>query len=106
MDETRKEGTAILPPSKEVSVIGPDIWLQVQTLQREGRSKSAIARELGIDRKRIKELATLRFIANGENVIILGPPGVGKTHLAIALGMAGSPERRLCPEPAERTSAV
>lgn len=40
-----------------------------------------------IDRKRIKELTTLRFIANGENLVILGPPGVGKTHLAIALGM-------------------
>ena len=40
-----------------------------------------------IDRKQIQELATLRFIANGENVIFLGPPGVGKTHLAVALGM-------------------
>ena len=33
------------------------------------------------------ELATLRFLAHGENVIFLGPPGVGKTHLAVALGM-------------------
>ena len=33
-----------------------------------------------IDRKQIQELATLRFLANGENVIFLGPPGVGKTH--------------------------
>ncbi len=32
-------------------------------------------------------LATLRFLAHGENVILLGPPGVGKTHLAVALGM-------------------
>lgn len=40
-----------------------------------------------IDKKRIKELATCRFIANGEKVIFLGPPGVGKTHLAVALGV-------------------
>lgn len=40
-----------------------------------------------IDQKQIKELATLRFIESGENVIFLGPPGVGKTHLAIALGL-------------------
>ncbi len=40
-----------------------------------------------IDKKRIKELATCRFIDNGENVIFLGPPGVGKTHLAVALGI-------------------
>jgi DNA replication protein DnaC len=40
-----------------------------------------------IDKKRIKELAECRFIPNGENVVFLGPPGVGKTHLAVALGV-------------------
>ena len=39
-----------------------------------------------IDPKLIRELETGRFIANGENVLLLGPPGVGKTHLAIGLG--------------------
>jgi DNA replication protein DnaC len=40
-----------------------------------------------IDKKTVQELCTLRFVYNAENVILLGPPGVGKTHLAIALGM-------------------
>jgi DNA replication protein DnaC len=40
-----------------------------------------------IDEKKIRELASLRFLEHQENVILLGPPGVGKTHLAIALGV-------------------
>jgi DNA replication protein DnaC len=51
-----------------------------------------------IDQKKLKELAKLRFIDPGENVIFLGPPGVGKTHLAVALGMkaAEAGDRVLC----------
>lgn len=41
-----------------------------------------------VDHKLVRELATGRFIASAENVLIFGPPGVGKTHLAIALGRA------------------
>lgn len=40
-----------------------------------------------IDEKKIRELASLAFLERKENVILLGPPGVGKTHLAIALGV-------------------
>lgn len=43
-----------------------------------------------IDRILVEELATGRFMAEGRNVIFQGPPGVGKTHLAIALGLACS----------------
>ena len=40
-----------------------------------------------IDPEKIKELGTLRFIDAKENVLIIGPPGVGKTMIATGLGM-------------------
>jgi DNA replication protein DnaC len=40
-----------------------------------------------IDRRLIEELATGRFLYEGRSLIFLGPPGVGKSHLGIALGV-------------------
>ncbi len=40
----------------------------------------------GAPRKQIMELVSLAFVERAENVVFLGPSGVGKTHLAIALG--------------------
>jgi DNA replication protein DnaC len=40
-----------------------------------------------VDPRLIEELATGRFLSEGRNIVFLGPPGVGKTHLAIALGV-------------------
>ena len=41
----------------------------------------------GIDRALVNELATLRFVEEKANLLLIGPPGVGKTMLAIALGL-------------------
>ena len=40
-----------------------------------------------VNEVQVKELAELSFLARSENVILVGPPGVGKTHLAIGLGV-------------------
>jgi DNA replication protein DnaC len=44
------------------------------------------AAQPSVDAKAIRDIAACRWIANGDALLILGPPGVGKTHLAVALG--------------------
>ncbi len=40
-----------------------------------------------LDQRQVRELATLSFVADAANVLLLGPPGVGKTHLAVGLAI-------------------
>ena len=40
-----------------------------------------------VDRRQVQELANLSFVSDGANVLLLGPPGVGKTHLAVSLSI-------------------
>src|SRR2546425_2742317 len=40
-----------------------------------------------LDKKQIHTLSSCHFIEHGENVVFLGPPGVGKSHLAVGLGL-------------------
>lgn len=44
------------------------------------------AAQPSLDKGQVRELAACRWVAHGDALLLLGPPGVGKTHLAIALG--------------------
>ncbi len=70
-----------------------------ETTQRQRRLKAAhfpawrtlddfdFSCQTSVSQQTVRDLATLEFIAKRENLILLGPPGVGKSHLAIALGI-------------------
>jgi len=47
-----------------------------------------------VKREQIESLHTLGFIERKENVVLLGPPGVGKTHLALSLAVAAAEHGR------------
>lgn len=46
-----------------------------------------------VEQRQVTELASMAFVHNATNVIFLGPPGVGKTHLAVALGIEAVRQR-------------
>jgi DNA replication protein DnaC len=61
---------------------------------KKGLSDFDFGFQPSIDRRQIEELATMRFLENAENIVFLGPPGVGKTHLATALGLTAAGHRK------------
>ena len=48
----------------------------------------------GISRPKLAELASCEYIDRGDDVVLVGPIGTGKTHIAIALGIEAAQRRR------------
>ena len=71
---------------KEERRIG--MWLKMSTLP-PGKTLDGFdwSFQPRADRAKVEELATCAFARRAENVLFLGPPGVGKSHLAVALGV-------------------
>ena len=55
--------------------------------QRKTLEEFDFAFQASLKRQTVLHLGQLDFLAGKENVVLLGPPGTGKTHLAIALGI-------------------
>ncbi len=66
----------------------PRVCVRAGALSVRARSgRLCFSAQPSLDPKHPRDLAACRWIANGENLLLLGPPCVGKTHLAVALGL-------------------
>ena len=64
-----------------------DAMRDVQGEHFAGRRIYLSPRGKTLTQQKVEELATLRFLEDAENVLLIGSSGVGKTHIAIALGI-------------------
>ena len=80
-------------------VLGEEVALREQRRFRNALKLSGLPHHKTLDEfdytfqpdlepRRIKDLATLDFLTNRANIALLGPPGTGKTHIAVALAVA------------------
>ena len=99
------DGGAMQVPAAIEALLGAQIALRnnrrLQAAMRSSRLPAAktladfdFSFQPSIKREQIDSLHTLGFIERRENVILLGPPGVGKTHLAISLAVAAAQSGR------------
>lgn len=86
-----------------------DQILKYELMQRDNRAKEIVLKLAGfpvlktlemfdfagsnVNHMQIQELASLGFVQNKENVIFIGSPGTGKTHLAISLAYLATQKR-------------
>lgn len=49
-----------------------------------------------VNQQQIKDFESLRFLESQENIVFLGPSGVGKTHLAVSIGITAAKKRYSC----------
>ena len=99
------DGGTLQAPAAIEALLGAQIALRnnrrLQAAMRSSRLPAAktlaefdFSFQPSIKREQIDSLHTLGFIERRENVILLGPPGVGKTHLAISLAVAAAQSGR------------
>ena len=99
------DGGALQAPAALEALLGAQIALRnnrrLQAAMRSSRLPAVktladfdFSFQPSIKREQIESLHTLGFVERRENVILLGPPGVGKTHLAISLAVAAAESGR------------
>lgn len=99
------DGGTLEPPAAIEALLGAQITLRnnrrLQAAMRSSRLPVVktlrdfdFSFQPSVKREQLESLHTLGFIERKENVVFLGPPGVGKTHLAISLAIAAAESGR------------